>query len=124
MNRRVHMRAVMRGKLDLLDRPALAVGQILLAQTWKQLEQKRRGLGIADILDLRPHERRIVDRFVFERRRQIDDPAGQFHCFPVCAFAALGFAGFFGFGLLVCSVAARSLLTISAILAMTWAWSR
>ena len=29
MDRRVHMRAVMRGQLDLLDRPALAVGQIL-----------------------------------------------------------------------------------------------
>jgi hypothetical protein len=68
MNRRIHMRAVMRGERDLFDRPGLAVRQILAAQAGKQLAQERRGLGIAAVGDFRPHERRVVDRFVFKWR--------------------------------------------------------
>ena len=79
VDRRVHMRAVMRRQLDVLDRPAFAVRQILAAKAGKQLAQQRRGIGVALVLDLRPHEGRVVHRLVFERRRQIDHAAGQFH---------------------------------------------
>ena len=67
MDRRVHVRAVMRRQLDLLDSPALAVRQILAAKAGKKIAQERRRIGIAAVLDLRPHERRIVDGLVFER---------------------------------------------------------
>ena len=79
MNRRIHMGAVMRGERNFFDCPALAFRQILAAQTGKQLDEKRRGLGVGAVGDFRPHERRVVDRFVFKRRRQIDNSAGQFH---------------------------------------------
>jgi hypothetical protein len=68
MERRIHMRAVMRGERDLFDRPGFAVRQILAAQAGKQLAQERRGLSVAAVDDFRPHERRVVDRFIFERR--------------------------------------------------------
>jgi hypothetical protein len=83
MNRRIHMGAVMRRERDLFDCPALAIRQILAAQTGKQIEQKGRGLGVAAVGDFRPHKRRVIDRFVFKRRRQIDNSAGQFHDVPL-----------------------------------------
>ena len=68
MNRRIHMGAVMRGERNFFDCPALAFRQILAAQTGKQLDERRRGLGVGAVGDFRPHERRVVDRFVFKRR--------------------------------------------------------
>ena len=62
------MRAVMGVELDFFDRPAFAVWQILAAQAGKQLAQERGGFGVAAVGDFGPHERRVVDRFVFERR--------------------------------------------------------
>ena len=83
MNRRIHVRAVMRRQLDLFDCPGLAVRQVLAAQAGKQLHHKGCGLGIAAVGDFRPHERRVVDRFIFKRRREVDNPTRQFHSVPV-----------------------------------------
>jgi len=44
-----------------------------------KLEQQRRGIGVAAVLDLRPHERRVEHRVVVERRRNVDDAAGWVH---------------------------------------------
>ena len=48
MDRRVHMRAVVGGELDLFDRPAFAIRQILAAQAGKNLAEQRRSIGIAE----------------------------------------------------------------------------
>jgi hypothetical protein len=46
------------------------------AQPGKIVEQHRRVFGVGAVFDLRPHERWIEHSFVFERRGQVEHPAG------------------------------------------------
>jgi hypothetical protein len=77
--RRVHMGAVMSGKIHLLERPALTVRQILGLEAGETF-QKHPGIFLAgEILDLWPHVMRIEDGIVVERDRNIDHSAGHLH---------------------------------------------
>jgi hypothetical protein len=50
----------MGGDVHVLDGPAFA--QILNAQAGEDFAQQRRRFGMAPLLDLRPHERRVEHR--------------------------------------------------------------
>ncbi len=65
--------------MDILDRPAFAIGQVFNAQAGKYFAQQRRGFGVSVVLDLRPHKRRIEHGVVIERCRNIHDAPGQVH---------------------------------------------
>ncbi|HZT25055.1 MAG TPA: hypothetical protein VFA57_05055, partial [Pseudolabrys sp.] len=74
------MRAVVGGEVDLLDRPAFAVGQLLRFQAGKQRRQQRAGVLAGLVLNFRPHKGRVEHGVVVERDRDVDDTAGQVHC--------------------------------------------
>jgi hypothetical protein len=83
VHRRVHVRAVVRGDMDILDGPTFALRQVFNAQAGKDFAQQRRGLGMIVILDLRSHKRWIEHRIVIKRCRNIHDACGQLHgCLP------------------------------------------
>ena len=73
--RRVEMRTVMRHQADPFDRPALAVGQILLAQTGEELRNIPGRVAVFQVIDARAVTRRVGDDIVLDRDRQVDDTA-------------------------------------------------
>jgi hypothetical protein len=72
---RVEMRAVVGGQADVLDRPALAVGQVLLLQAGKEAGDLAGRLLMLVIADLGRKRRRIGHHVVLEIDRQIDEAA-------------------------------------------------
>ena len=75
MIRRVEMRAVMRGELDPFDRPAFAVGQLLVLQAREELADLGRGLLVVEVADARPVARRIGGDVVLQRNGDVDQLA-------------------------------------------------
>ena len=69
---RVEMGAVVGRELHLLDRPALAVRQILGLQPLEELQHARQALLVIDILDGRMSARRIGRHVVLQRHGNID----------------------------------------------------
>ena len=76
--RRVEVRAVVRREVDVLDRPAGAVGKVFLLQSGKEAGDLARRVGMLVVLDLRAKRRGIGDHVVLEIDRQVDEATG--HC--------------------------------------------
>ena len=72
---RVEVGGAVGGELDPLDRPAFAVGQILLGEAGKELDHVGGGLPVGEIVDLRPVARRIGGDVVLQRNRDVDQLA-------------------------------------------------
>jgi hypothetical protein len=72
---RVEMGAVMGREIDVLDRPALAVGQVFLLEPGEEAGDLAGGVFVLVILDLRAERHGIGDHVVFEIDRKVDEPA-------------------------------------------------
>src|SRR5690348_7031922 len=66
------MRAIVGGERDLLDRPALAVGQVLLLQPFEELQHARQSLLMIDVGDGRMIAGRIGRYIVLQRHGNVD----------------------------------------------------
>jgi len=62
---RIQMRAVVGGELDHLDRPTLAIGQVLFFQAGKKRFDLFVSVLVVEVLDLRDVARRIAQHVVF-----------------------------------------------------------
>ena len=72
----VEMGRVMGGEPDPFDRPSFAVGQVLLAQAGKELDDICRGLPVSEIVDLGPIAWGIGRDVILQRNGDVD----QFAC--------------------------------------------
>ena len=72
---RVEMRAVVRREIDVLDRPALAVGQVFLLQAGEEAGDLAGRVVVLVILDLRAERHGIGNDVVLEIDRQVDETA-------------------------------------------------
>src|SRR5712671_1337906 len=72
----IEMGTVVGRELDLLDRPALPVRQILGLQSLEELQHARQPLLVTDILDRGMSSRRIGRYVVLQRHGNIDQSSG------------------------------------------------
>ena len=70
---RVEVRAVVRGQLHDLHRPAFAVGQVFLLQAGKERQDAGYALVVIGIFDMRAKTRRIGGYVVLQRHRDVDE---------------------------------------------------
>ena len=75
MPRCVEVCGVVGREPDPLDRPALAIWQILVPQAGKELDHVRRRLPVGEIVDLRAVARGIGGDVVFQRHGNVDELA-------------------------------------------------
>ena len=73
MPRRVEMRGVVGREPNPLDRPALRVGQFVLAQAREELDDFRGTLPVRAIVDLRRIAGRIGCHVILERDRDVNE---------------------------------------------------
>src|SRR5262249_49742500 len=69
---RIEMRAVVGREIDLLDRPPLAVRQVLRLQAGKERQHARQALLVIDVLDGRMVARRVGRHIVLQRHGDVD----------------------------------------------------
>ena len=73
---RIEVGAVVGRELNLLDRPAFAVGQVFLLQAGKEGLDLADGVFVGEVLDLGREGGRVGDDVVFEVDREVDELAG------------------------------------------------
>src|SRR5262249_31480825 len=79
---RVEVGGVVGGQPDPFDRPAFAIGQLVLAQPGEELGEVGGGLAVGEVVDFRTEPRRVGGDVVFQRHRYIDQLAR--HGEPSC----------------------------------------
>ena len=72
---RVEMGGAVGRQSDPFDRPAFAVGQVLLGEAGKELDHIGGRLPVREIVDLGPIARRIGGDVVLQRNRNVDQLA-------------------------------------------------
>ncbi|MHC2891930.1 hypothetical protein ACVIU4_003084 [Bradyrhizobium barranii subsp. barranii] len=82
------MRAVVGGQRDLLDRPTLAIRQILRLEAVEELQHAGQALLVIDILDRRVIARRIGRHVVSEWHGNIDQLPRHGHFLAMFRFGA------------------------------------